>query len=308
MENNDFDLPGNEGVLIMPGRKMLCLGVTILLLTSGVARAQHGGGGHMHHGGGHHPGMGGMPLAAVGGGYAGYWYAGPYMMGGPGYYDPYYPGMMTTGSAGFFSPFAPMPPPMPVRGPLLQSPPPQAVAQWARGAAKPAAAPGDPKRAAQLLTFGDRFFRAGNLKKAEERYIQARNTSSNQAAPHLRLAQIALTRGNYTEAANRLRDAETAEPGWVLTAPDIQSLYGEPTEFVHQLSRLESYVQAHPDDRDAWLVLGAEWFLSGRTTRAADVFLRLDDPRRKPDVALAAFLIAINHGGPSRDDVDQPTR
>ncbi len=290
----------------MPGRKMLCLGVTILLITSGVARARHGGGGGHMHGGGHHQGFPGMPLVAVGGGYAGYWYGGglPYAVGGTGYYSPYYPSMMGMGAGGMVSPFGPMP----VRGPLIQAPPPEAVAQLARGGAKPASAPSDPKRAAQLLTFGDRLFRGGNLKKAEERYLQARNVSRNQAAPQLRLAQLALTRGNYTEAANRLRDAETAEPGWLLAAPDIQSLYGEPTEFLRQLARVESYVQAHPDDRDAWLVLGAEWFLSGRTTRAADVFLRLDDPRRKPDVALAAFLIAINHGAPSRGKAADSTR
>ena len=60
------------------------------------------------------------------------------------------------------------------------------------------------------------------------------------------------------------------------------------------MARLESHVQIHPDDRNAWLVLGAEWFLSGRTARAADVFLRLDDPNRKADIALAAFLDASN--------------
>ena len=87
----------------------------------------------------------------------------------------------------------------------------------------------------------------------------------DSAAPQVRLAQIALVRGQYTEAANRLREAETAEPGWIVTAPDIQSIYGEPAEFARQLARLESHVQIHPDDRDAWLVLGAQWFLSGRT-------------------------------------------
>jgi tetratricopeptide (TPR) repeat protein len=249
--------------------------------------------------------MGGLPLVAVGGGYAGYWYAAPYFVGGPGYDAPYYPAMAAMGPAGLVSSIGP---PVPMRGPLLPPPPPEAVAKWKGGAAKPAATANDPKRAAQLLTFGDRLFRAGNLKKAEERYLQARNAASNQAAPHFRLAQIALTRGNYTEAADRLRDAETAEPGWVLTAPDVQSLYGEPAEFARQTARLESYVQAHPDDRNAWLVLGAQWFLSGRTTRAADVFLRLNDPTRKPDVALAAFLIAVNHAGPSRENGAEPTR
>jgi hypothetical protein len=54
-------------------------------------------------------------------------------------------------------------------------------------------------------------------------------------------------------------------------------------------------------------VLGAQWFLSGRTSRASDVFLRLDDPRRKPDVALAAFLFASNHAKPRGAADGEPT-
>ncbi len=103
-----------------------------------------------------------------------------------------------------------------------------------------------------------------------------------------------MVRGRYDVAADRLREAETAQPGWIITAPDIQALYGEPADFANNVARLESYLQANPDDRDAWLVLGAEWFLSGRTTKAADVFKRLDDPNRKADIALAAFLDASN--------------
>jgi thioredoxin-like negative regulator of GroEL len=157
--------------------------------------------------------------------------------------------------------------------------------------------------------LGDRLFRAGNLKKAEERYQQAVRAAADQAAPYLRLAQVALARGQYAAAANRLRDAETAQPGWILSSVDIQKIYGEPAEFSRQISRLESHVQTHPDDRDAWLVLGAEWFLSGRTTRASDVFLRLNDPHRKPDVALAAFLEASNQGRPQRgESANEPAR
>ncbi len=103
-----------------------------------------------------------------------------------------------------------------------------------------------------------------------------------------------MVRGQYAAAADRLREAETAQPGWIINAPDIQALYGEPTDFASNVAELETHLQANPDDRDAWLVLGAEWFLSGRTTKAADVFKRLNDPNRKPDVALAAFLDASN--------------
>jgi Tfp pilus assembly protein PilF len=155
------------------------------------------------------------------------------------------------------------------------------------------------------MTVGDRLFRAGNPKRAEERYQQALRAAPDLAAPRLRLAQIAIARGNYSEAADRLRQAENAQPGWIITAADIQSIYAEPAAFAQTITRLETHLQVHPDDRDAWLVLGAQWFLSGRTAKAADVFRRLNDPTRKSDVALSAFLDASNQqheGAPSAGD------
>jgi tetratricopeptide (TPR) repeat protein len=196
------------------------------------------------------------------------------------------------------------------QGPLLPPPPADLVApNLNRRQANPK--PPEPARSRQLTTLGDRLFRAGNFKKAEERYTQAVRAAPDLALPRVRLGQIAMIRGQYSTAANRLREAETAEPGWILNAPDIQALYGEPTDFATNVARLESYLQAHPDDRDAWLVLGAEWFLSGRAHKAADVFKRLNDPNRKPDVALAAFLDASNQAKPDRAEaakVPEPPR
>ena len=67
------------------------------------------------------------------------------------------------------------------------------------------------------------------------------------------------------------------------------------SRFGPKIAKLESRVLSEPGDRDAWLVLGAELFLSGQTRRAADVFLRLTD--RKPDGAIAAFLDAASPPG-----------
>ena len=90
----------------------------------------------------------GMPLVAVGGGYAGYGTAGR-SSGGPGYYAPYYPSMMAMGPGGIgLPPFGCDVRPRCRCGPALLAPPPEAVAPWARGGAKPAAAPSDPGRAA----------------------------------------------------------------------------------------------------------------------------------------------------------------
>ncbi len=148
----------------------------------------------------------------------------------------------------------------------------------------------DPAKSTQLVTIGDRLFRAGNLKRASERFDQAVRADPDAAAPRVRLAQIALVRGQFKDSAEHLRAAIAADPGFLANAPDIQAMYAEPADFQRQISKLESHVLLEPNDRDAWLVLGAELYLSGKTRRASDIFVRLSD--RKPDPALEAFLDA----------------
>ena len=261
------------------GSSVILLVFLVPPATSRQAERHERGESSRHHGGG---GIG-IP-GAVGSGFG---YGLPYYaVGTPAGIFTYVPPMLLMGPGG----------PIPVavdRGPVAPPPPPGLVAPPRD---KPPSRPNrkDSARAEQLVVLGDRLFRGNNIKKAEERYLQAARLDPSSAAPLVRLAQIALVRDQFAEAAHRLREAETAQPGWIITAPDVQSLYGEPDEFARHLARLESHLQVHPDDRDAWLVLGAQWYLSGRTARAADVFLRLNDPRRKPDVALAAFLQATN--------------
>jgi len=146
------------------------------------------------------------------------------------------------------------------------------------------------RRARQLMTFGDRHFRADDMPRAEDRYRQALRNSPFSAEPRIRLSQVALKRGRFQEAATWIREAIAAEPDWPMRARDIQALYGEPRAFREMIGELEAHVQAEPNDRDAWFVLGTQLYLSQRTDRAGDIFLRLTD--RQPDAALAAFLEA----------------
>jgi hypothetical protein len=224
--------------------------------------------------------------------------------GTAGIYAPF-PPMLFLGPSWFFVPGSGMiGQPMVGGGPNFAAPPPR-PAQLPPAADNPPAAVkrSDPARSGQLMTVGDRLFRAGNLKRAEERYQQALRADPDSAAPHIRLAQIAIARGNYSDAADRFRQAETVQPGWIATAADIQSIYAEPAAFARAVARLESHLQIYPDDRAGWLVLGAQWLLSGRTAKAADVFRRLNDPKRKPDVVLSAFLDASNQ---TRDEAVGP--
>ena len=205
-----------------------------------------------------------------------------------------YPGPISGGYSGPI--WVVVPPPVVI----VSDPPPPPLPPWpgldpvapAARQARPAVPlrRNDPARSEKLIELGDHLFRSGNISRALRRFQQAARADASSSTPHVRLAQIALARGKYTEAADEFRQAEAAEPGWLARALDIQALYAEPADFARLVAKLESYLQAHPDDRDAWFVLGANWYLSGRTKKAADVFLRLSD--RKVDSSLAAFLDA----------------
>ena len=152
----------------------------------------------------------------------------------------------------------------------------------------------NPSRSDELIEVGDRSFRGGNYRRAEDRYHLAAKANDESPWPHIRLSQIAVVRGDYNKAAGHLRDAvaTTKGVGWLLEAPDIQSIFAEPGDFSKQIAHLESHLQVHPDDRNAWFVLGAENYFSGRPRIASDAFLRLTD--KSPDEALTAFLDASN--------------
>lgn len=231
------------------------------------------------------------PDPGHGGGWSGGW--GPIWLA-PGWYGPW----MTPP----ISPYGPgLPPPVPwVADPLTdRAQGVEPLDPGRLGPIPPAPAPAPPpssvsrrdrERAGERLKVGDRLFRAREFVRAAERYQQSIQANPHEAVAYVRLAQVAVARRDYPQAARWLREAQVAQPAWMLNAPDVQNLFGDPRDFAAVLAELEAHLQAEPGDRDAWLVLGAELYLSGRTRRAADVFLRLTD--RRPDETLAAFLRA----------------
>lgn len=147
-------------------------------------------------------------------------------------------------------------------------------------------------RSKELTEIGDRSFRGRNIKRAEDKYKLAAKADPTSPIPHVHLAQVSVARGDYAAAADHLRNAVTVagDGTWLINAPDIQAIFGEPADFARQLGKLETHLQANPNDREAWFVLGAETYLSGRTRQAFDVFQRLTD--RRTDEALTAFIDA----------------
>ncbi|MFO0951676.1 MAG: tetratricopeptide repeat protein [Isosphaeraceae bacterium] len=267
-----------------PSRRV---GIAFVLTASAIGNAADAADGHSSQSG-HGQSSRSVALGAAAGGYSNY----------------AFPFWSTIGPDGIPVVFAPLPPvvgtvlvPVATRAgsPLAGPMPPPAPAVRANAPDAEAARAADLQKGRKLATIGDRLFRAGNVKRAEERYQQAARSAPNEAAPLLRLAQVAVVRGMYSEAASRLRQSVDAEPGWVTRAPNILSIYGEPRDFERQISRLESHILVEPNDRDAWLVLGAQLYLNGQTRRAGDIFLRLTD--RRPDPTLAAFLDATRVRG-----------
>ena len=131
------------------------------------ARPQHGGG--HHHDQGHQGNQGRGGFGGFGPGFG---------VGFPVVYAP----VFVMGPGMFLSPtpaMMPIGPIMPRPVPGFIDPPPLAPING-RGVRARAA---DPARAAQLMTVGDRLLRTANLKKAEERYLQAMRAAPDLAAP-----------------------------------------------------------------------------------------------------------------------------
>jgi hypothetical protein len=163
----------------------------------------------------------------------------------------------------------------------------------------------DLERARQLTLYGDRNLRAGDLKRATMRYNQALAANPFDATLHVRRSQVALARGDYAEAVRCLDDALVANPRWLDTPPDLQSLHTEPARFRERMATIEARVQAFPEDRDAWLMLGAMLLMSGRAGAASDVFLRLTD---EPPTPLLSSLLQAAQGQPPADAADAEAR
>lgn len=247
------------------------------------------------------------PFATNGGGFNSFAANSPMMLAGGGPYgmSPYaYPMMFGQGFAGGFNPYGyPYPyggcgfrggfggPAFGFRPYSTPIPPARFGGNWGVPARmqRPAAPPKpktNPVKARDLLMRGDRLFRSSNLVKARERFEQAYQADPTLADTLVHLGQVDMIQGRYADAAQSFRDALLADEEWIFNAPDIKAMYVEPADFDRQIAKLESYLQTEPDDRDAWLVLGVEKYLSGKTKQAADIFLRLSERRSDPTLHL----------------------
>jgi hypothetical protein len=121
------------------------------------------------------------------------------------------------------------------------------------------------------LTLGDRAFREGRYADAVHFYAKATELEPQVGVFSLVLSDALLATGDYGYAAFALRRALEIEPELVESDVDKRTFYSDPQEFDRQLATLELFLQDHPADQDARLVLAANYLFSGAPAAAVDL-------------------------------------
>lgn len=137
---------------------------------------------------------------------------------------------------------------------------------------------------------GDRLFKAGKPGPASERYKQAIKANPDSFQARLRLSEVSFSKGDYADAASWIHEAIAADPVGLEKHANVEAMFAEPDDFKDAIDRLETHLQAKPEDRDGWMVLGVQHLLTGHPDRASDAFLRLDPDRADP--TLRALMLA----------------
>jgi tetratricopeptide (TPR) repeat protein len=148
----------------------------------------------------------------------------------------------------------------------------QPPAQQAGTIAPPAAAEDPLSMAAQrYLELGDRAFREARYTDAVQFYAKAVEFAPDQGALYLVLSDALFASGDYHYGAYAVRRALELDPTLVQSQIDKHGFYPDPKLFDTQLAALESYLNDHPSDRDARLVLALNYLFGARPKDAARV-------------------------------------
>ena len=98
----------------------------------------------------------------------------------------------------------------------------------------------------------------------------------------------------------------TTRPSLAESKVDKRTFYKDPAPFLAQMAKLEAWVEAHPRDGDAWLVLGYNHLFSGAIKKARESFTKVAD-LVPGDLASKTFLEAIGRleGSPEQKKKDK---
>ena len=125
--------------------------------------------------------------------------------------------------------------------------------------------------AERYLELGDGAFREGRYADAVQFYAKAIEFEPEVGVLYLVLADALFATGDYHYAAYAVRRALKLDPTLVDGVVDKHGFYDDPAEFDRQLAVLERYLEDHPADGDARLVLAANYLFGNRPAAAVDL-------------------------------------
>jgi len=152
----------------------------------------------------------------------------------------------------------------------------------------------------RYLSLGDRAFRENRFADAVHFYARAAELAPRQGVLQLVLSDALFATGDYRYAAYALRRAFELEPELFDSPVDKRAFYGDAELFGRQLAVLETYVEDHPADLDARLVLAANLYFGARPAAAVDLLEDTLSTALRTD-PLATHLLsktrAVQYGG-----------
>lgn len=137
-----------------------------------------------------------------------------------------------------------------------------AFAQVTQGAPRQADRTFGARAATEYMNLGDRAFTEGRYGDAVHYYAKSIQFAPEDGVLYLVLSDALFATGDYHYAAFALRRALEFNPELAALGLDKRSFYGQAGEFDKQLATLAKFVADHPIDRDARLVLAANYLFS----------------------------------------------
>ena len=142
-----------------------------------------------------------------------------------------------------------------------------------------------------LLDRGLDLFRQGSYGQAARAFAAAAEKNHEDAASRIHAAQSLMAVGMYEQAMMHVRRAFELQPLLMQLPMDLASDYADRTDYRKQLGRLATHVEAHPQDREAAVLLAYERFFSADPRTASKAIKRIR-PLAKSDGFVRKLLAA----------------
>ncbi len=126
-----------------------------------------------------------------------------------------------------------------------------------------------------LLKEGLDYFHNRRYAQAARSFLAAADKDHGDAGSRLHAAQCLMASGLYSQALVYVRRAFELAPQLIYRPLNHRDNYFFPLDFDRHLAEMERYVEAHPKDDDAVLLLAYEQFFSARPSRAAKAMRRV---------------------------------